>query len=129
MVVEFRVRVDGAGGGDTSGQQEPTEATESRETVDLRSSEMLCAVCLTKRFAHRCALAEEFGLDWTRPDQRVKFRFPSVASIASAPFRSRLAKRSSDQAVDAVDQWHSAVRRRPSAVEVLPAWQPGPRTR
>ena len=103
---KLRVRVDGAGGGNTSGQQESTEATESKETVDLRSSEMLCAVCLTKRFAHRCALAKEFGLDWSRPDQRVKLRFPSVASVASAPFRSRLAKGDHRPGRRCVDQWH-----------------------
>jgi len=94
-----REHVDGGGGGDT---EQPTQ----KETVDLRSSEMLCAVCLTKRFAHRFDIAKELGLDWGEPDQRVKLRFPSVASIASAPFRSYLARTASHAAVN---HWHGAV--------------------
>lgn len=61
---------------------------EERHTVALRKSEMLCAVCLTKRFARRCL--PEFAPAWKAPEQRYALRFPSVASVAVAPFRLQL---------------------------------------
>ncbi|HEY8379395.1 MAG TPA: type III-B CRISPR-associated protein Cas10/Cmr2, partial [Nannocystis sp.] len=71
-----------------------------RETLDLRDGEGLCAVCLTKRFANRwyfgnAALPDKerppLQLDWCKAnDDRPRLRFPSVATIASAPFRKAL---------------------------------------
>lgn len=116
----IRKQVDG---GDARDPKQSADPTETRETVDLRSNEMLCAVCLTKRFVHRCAIAKEFGLDWSHPDQRVKLRFPSVASVASAPFRSRLAKGVSREVVN---EWHTAVRK---AHQVLGFTLPGNQVR
>lgn len=94
----------------------PSSRDGDKGTLDLRAGEALCAVCLTKRFAHRFDLAREggrknpFGLDWDRPDDRVLLRFPSVASLASAPLRARLAGFAGHEAVrawlDELDQLH-----------------------
>ncbi len=90
---ELRVRVDASGTGRRipSGRTGGDEAqTDEPETLDLRGKEMLCAVCLTKRFAHRFTVADQYGIRWQDRTQRVHLRFASVASIASAPFRQAL---------------------------------------
>jgi len=73
-----------------SGRSDPT--SDDHETLDLRDGEALCAICLTKRFANRWYFGakdiEPFKLD--KGDDRLYLRFPSVASIASAPFRKLL---------------------------------------
>ncbi len=98
--------VDEFGASKTSKSSDPAET--NKETLELRRSEMLCAVCLTKRFALRCCVAEEFGRNWSDSKDRAQFRFPSVASIASAPFRSQLAEDASKEDVKA---WHEAVKK------------------
>lgn len=88
----------------------PKDHDENKGTLVLRSGEGLCAVCLTKRLGHRFDLAgpdREFGLDWAKRNHRVMLRFPSVASIASAPFRSYLAQFAGHEAVR---EWLDALR-------------------
>lgn len=72
------------------------------ETLDFRRGEWLCAVCLTKRLVHRFDLGgrdSELGIEWRKKQQRVLLRFPSLASIASAPFRQNLRQIEDDPAV------------------------------
>lgn len=64
-----------------------------REGLQISDGEGLCAVCLTRRFAPRYYFGEgkgELGLDWgSKEDERDRplLRYPSVPSIATAPFR------------------------------------------
>ncbi|MBK8230642.1 MAG: type III-B CRISPR-associated protein Cas10/Cmr2 [Candidatus Eisenbacteria bacterium] len=88
-----------------------TKTGDERETLDLRDGEALCAVCLTKRFANRWYFGKRDGgsllqLDWqdeSRTD-RLLLRFPSVASIASAPVRYALAHSAADPSI-----WNEAL--------------------
>lgn len=85
-----------------------------RLALDLTDGEGLCAVCLTKRFVARWCfgsrdkLAPEFPFDWDnkKPDDRPYLRFPSVESIATAPFRLCVAKMADDPAVK---RWREAL--------------------
>lgn len=73
-------------------------AVEARDAaLQINVGEGLCAVCLTKRFAPQTyfgaggAHGAKLGIQWSsgervHPD-RALLRFPSTASIASAPFR------------------------------------------
>lgn len=69
---------------------------EGRYALQLRHGEGLCAVCFTKRMApeHLLGLGPSsparLDIKWAR--HRALLRFPSVASIASAPYRRRLLK-------------------------------------
>lgn len=67
-----------------------------RDSLQIVRGEGLCAVCLTKRFAPEVyygAADGELGLDWRdREGDRPLLRFPSTASIASAPLRFYLQK-------------------------------------
>ena len=75
-----------------------TKTADERETLDLRDGEALCAICLTKRFANRWYFGKRNGgsllqLDWHETGtDRLLLRFPSVASIATAPVRYALAR-------------------------------------
>lgn len=63
--------------------------SDKRESVMIKDGEGLCAPCLTRRFAPQLWFGEsrrELKLDWDRPGDRPYLRFPSVASIATAPF-------------------------------------------
>lgn len=74
----------------------------SRETVQFRNGEWLCAVCLTKRLACCYDLAgscSELGLAWSKEKDRALLRFPSVASIAAAPLRLYLREQVAHQEV------------------------------
>ncbi|MCB9761189.1 MAG: type III-B CRISPR-associated protein Cas10/Cmr2 [Alphaproteobacteria bacterium] len=69
-----------------------TRSDEERESVSLSDGEALCAVCLTKRFAPEHYFGRPdgpLGLDWVGSPQedRPLLRFPSVSSVACAPFR------------------------------------------
>lgn len=83
-----------------------------RETIDLRDGEALCAVCLTKRFANRWYFGAVNGgsvleLNWEKADtDRLLLRFPSVATIASAPARAALARSAADTSA-----WEGALAR------------------
>lgn len=71
-------------------QGAPEGSKERGETIDLREGEALCAVCLCKRFANRWYFGGQgsiVDLRWDNHDDRVLLRFPSVASVASAPAR------------------------------------------
>lgn len=79
-----------------------------RGSLQLVPGEGLCAVCLTKRFAPEVyygAEAGKLGLEWTnREGDRPLLRFPSTATIASAPLRLYLNKVSGrDRA--ALERW------------------------
>lgn len=98
-------------------------ADDQKETIALRRNETLCAVCLTRRFADRCFLAGKFEANWNDPAERVAFRFPSVASIAVAPFRHRVSHHAPDETVA---RWHRAVSR---AHELMDFSMPGNQVR
>ncbi|HFE47209.1 MAG TPA: hypothetical protein ENJ18_17265, partial [Nannocystis exedens] len=87
-------------------------ADESGESIDLRTGEALCAVCLTKRFANRWYFGnpeKPLGLNWKNTDKdRLLLRFPSVASIASAPLRLALERHN---AMAELSDWFEAVKR------------------
>ncbi|MCK6530087.1 type III-B CRISPR-associated protein Cas10/Cmr2 [Myxococcota bacterium] len=67
-----------------------------RLSLQVADGEGLCAVCFTKRHAPRYWYGSRkggLGLEWERRDRdRPWLRFPSTASIASAPLRWRLAE-------------------------------------
>lgn len=67
-------------------------ADNKRLSLHLALGEGLCAVCLTKRFVREQYLGSTkggLGLRWSNKEQdRPLLRFPSVASVASAPFRN-----------------------------------------
>jgi CRISPR-associated protein Cmr2 len=73
--------------------------------LQIKDGEGLCAVCLTKRFAPRAYFGTEparLGISWhgtgaARQD-RVLLRFPSTATIASAPFRGHVKERAPEEA-------------------------------
>ncbi len=64
------------------------------ESLHLRVGEELCAVCLTKRFAHRWYFGTQSEL--LGPTKQILLRFPSVASIATAPLRRALEQAGAD---------------------------------
>ncbi len=100
------------GGRKSANSNTQNPADESGESIDLRAGEALCAVCLTKRFANRWYFGnpeKRLGLDWRKADtDRLLLRFPSVASIASAPLRYALEQQSAT--IDLSD-WFKAVDR------------------
>ena len=68
-----------------------------RLSLQLPSGEGLCAVCMTKRFAPQAFYGAgrdgaDLGVEWRNRDARALLRFPSVASVASAPLRFHLKK-------------------------------------
>jgi CRISPR-associated protein Cmr2 len=74
-----------------------------RPSLQIGHGEGLCAVCLTKRFAPEVfygagAQGAQLGLCWTNRDDRPLLRFPSVASVASAPLRFYLRAAERDRA-------------------------------
>lgn len=93
---------------------------DDRETIDLRDGEALCAICLTKRFANRWYFGAPtrslLRLDWQKTDtDRLLLRFPSVASIASAPARLALLRSARDPAA-----WNTALTTVHNALKFTP---------
>lgn len=70
------------------------QGKEDRRALDLPAGDGLGAVALVRRMAARWVLGKpqmELGFDWEKGDEdRCLLRFPSVTSIATAPFRRRL---------------------------------------
>lgn len=88
-----------------------TGRDDERASLKLTVGEGLCAVCLTKRFVPEVYFGGEaveagLGLDWRKPEDRRALRFPSVATIATAPFRWKLV-----EALPQDDALRSVVRR------------------
>jgi CRISPR-associated protein Cmr2 len=72
-----------------------------RLSLQLVRGEGLCAVCLTKRFAPEVFYGAEgagLGLTWKQLEERALLRFPSVASVASAPLRHLLRRATEEEA-------------------------------
>lgn len=97
-----------------------TKSDDERETLDLRDGEALCAVCLTKRFANRWYFGKPngslLGLDWqSRNTDRLILRFPSVASIASAPARHAMWRSAADPS-----KWSTALNAVHQALDFTP---------
>lgn len=68
-------------------------STASDGTLQITHGERLCAVCITKRFAPRTYFGSQnslLGLHWGNEDDRTFLRFPSVPSIAAAPYLKHL---------------------------------------
>lgn len=81
-----------------------------RLSLHLKDGERLCAVCLTKRLAPEAFIGGEkslFELSWARTDHRRLLRFPSVATIASAPWRYLLCLRAEKPRVK---KWLDSIR-------------------
>jgi CRISPR-associated protein Cmr2 len=83
-----------------------------RLSLQIKEGEGLCAICLTKRFApeHYFGNQEVIGLQWGRSsneeNHRHLLRYPSVASVASAPWRWLLGQQAH---LPVVRQWLSKV--------------------
>jgi len=71
-------------------QRRRGNGNERRASLQVVHGEGLCAVCLTKRFlpeVYYGATSGGLGLDWNKEQDRPLLRFPSTATIASAPLR------------------------------------------
>lgn len=71
-------------------ERESRAKGEPRASLQIVHGEGLCAVCLTKRFLpelHYGASGGGLGIDWNERNDRPLLRFPSTATIASAPLR------------------------------------------
>lgn len=71
-------------------------------SLQIDEGEGLCVICLTKRFVPKEYFGAEqgdsgLGLSWD--DDRALLRFPSTASIASAPFRRLLQEKAPTEAL------------------------------
>lgn len=73
---------------------------EPRASIQLTHGEGLCAVCLTKRFMPEVYYgnkdASGLGIHWKNEKERPILRFPSTATIASAPLRLYLHRKAGD---------------------------------
>ncbi|NUN14385.1 MAG: type III-B CRISPR-associated protein Cas10/Cmr2 [Myxococcales bacterium] len=86
---------------------------DDRLALDLPDGEGLCAVCLTKRFVARWCfgakakdIAPEFPFVWNKKAvDRPYLRFPSVESIATAPYRKWVANLGDQNVSRALKDW------------------------
>ncbi len=87
---------------------EQVEKNTRRLSLQIKEGEGLCGVCLTKRFAPEHFFGSskaKLGLKWGTKDKvndRHLLRFPSVASVASSPWRRLLGRHMHEPAVG---QW------------------------
>jgi CRISPR-associated protein Cmr2 len=100
---------------------------EERESIQLADGERLCAVCLTRRFAPQWGfganrlqstdgLQSSYGFPAWDSSERHLLRYPSVASIASAPFRRWVKERAPEEAA----RWDRQLRQASSTVDFTP---------
>ncbi len=106
--------------------RQSNQGSEGRLSLQLPQGEGLSAISLAKRLAPECyygTQAAGLGFSWEdKLSDRVLLRFPSVGSIASAPFRYSLLKQQAEQAIRAAKGRPEDIRQFRKSEEAMRAW-------